>query len=135
MRKLLSIHYSAGAFNIALLLLRLSSGGLMMYHGYKKLLKFSSLKDKFYNFLGMGSTASLSMTIFAEFFCGLFILIGLFTRLTVIPLIVVMAVALFKIHHSDFFGEGEMAALYLTAYLIIMIVGPGKISVDGFAGK
>lgn len=135
MRRLLSIHYSAAAFNIGLLLLRLVSGALIMHHGYQKLLKFSSMKDGFYNFLGLGGPTALSMTIFAEFFCGLFVLIGLFTRLTVIPLIVVMAIALFKIHHSDFLGEGELAAMYLAAFLTILLVGPGKISVDGLAGK
>ncbi|MGB4845434.1 MAG: DoxX family protein [Ferruginibacter sp.] len=135
MRKLLSTKYSAGAFNAAMLILRLGSGVLMMNHGYGKLMKFSTLQHKFMNFLGLGSTITLSLVIFAEFFCALFIILGLFTRLAVIPLIIVMAVALFKAHNSEFFGDGEMAALYLAAYLALLFVGPGKISVDSMIGK
>ena len=135
MRKLLSIKYSAGAFNAAMLILRLASGVLMMGHGYDKLLNFAKYKGQFMNFLGIGQAASLSLVIFAEFFCALFIIIGLFTRLAVIPLIVAMAVALFKAHNADFMGEGEMAALYLGAYLALLLAGPGRISVDGMIGK
>jgi putative oxidoreductase len=135
MRKLLSISYSQGAFNFGMLLARLLSGILMMNHGYDKLVRFAELKDRFTDILGLGSSFSLAMTIFAEFFCALFVIIGLFTRISVIPLIIVMAVALFKVHHADILGEGETAALFLGYYLILLIVGPGKISVDGVSGK
>jgi putative oxidoreductase len=46
-----------------------------------------------------------------------------------------MLVALTKAHHSDFMGEGEMATIYLGAYLTLLILGPGKFSVDGMTGK
>ncbi|HQW85038.1 MAG TPA: DoxX family protein, partial [Ferruginibacter sp.] len=90
---------------------------------------------KFVSILGLGSTITLSLVIFAEFFCSMFIILGLFTRLAAIPIIIVMSVALFKAHNLDFFDEGEVAALYLTAFFVILIVGPGKISVDGMIGK
>lgn len=135
MGKLTSTSYTTGAFNAGMLILRLGMGGLMMKHGYQKLIHFSEYKSQFMNFMGLGQNLSLSLTIFAEFFCALFILIGLFTRLATIPLIVVMCVALFKAHNSDFLGEGEMATLYLAGYLSLLFIGPGKISVDGMMGK
>lgn len=135
MKKLLSIHYSTAAFNFAMLLHRLVFGILMMSHGYNKLIHFSEKKAEFMNFMGMGSTFSLLLVIFAEFFCALFISIGLFTRLTVVALIICMAVALFKAHDGDVFGDGSSATLYLTAYIVLLLLGPGKISVDGLAGK
>ena len=135
MKKLLSIQYSTAAFNIALLLHRLVFGVLMMSSGYNKLIHFSEMKSKFMDFMGMGSTVSLLLVVFAEFFCALFISIGLFTRLTVIPLVICMAVALFKAHGGDVFGNGSSATLYLSAYLLLLLLGPGKISVDGLAGK
>ena len=135
MKKLLSTKYSTASFNAATLLLRIISGALMMNHGYDKLVHFAQYKGKFMNFLGIGPAASLSLVIFAEFFCALFLIIGLFTRLATIPLIVVMCVALFKSHNADFFGEGEKAALYLAAYLTLLFVGPGRVSVDGMVGK
>lgn len=135
MKKLLSTKYSAGAFNTAMLLLRLGFGILMMNHGYDKLIHFSQYQAKFMNFLGLGSTISLALVVFAEFICALFIILGLFTRLAVIPLIIVMCVALFQVHNAQFFGKGEMDSLYLTGFLVLLIIGPGKVSVDGMIGK
>ena len=135
MKQLLSTKYSAGAFNTAMLLLRLVVGFLMINHGYGKLVHFSEYQNKFMNFLGMGQTISLALAVFAEFFCSLFLILGLFTRLSSIPLIITMGVALFKAHNADFFGEGETASLFLGCYLMILILGPGKVSVDGMTGK
>ena len=133
--KLLSTKYSAGAFNAAMLFLRLGTGILMMSHGYDKLIHFSTYQQKFMSFLGIGSTMSLALVVFAEFFCALFIILGLFTRLAAIPLIIAMCVALFKAHNADFFGDGQTATLYIVGFLVLLIVGPGKISVDGMTGK
>jgi putative oxidoreductase len=135
MRKLLSTKYSAGAFNAAMLLLRLGLGVLMMAHGYQKLTHFAEMQPKFMNFLGMGSSISLALLVFAEFFCSLFLILGLFTRLAAIPLIIATCVMVFKAHNSDVFGDGETAALYLTGYLVLLFVGPGRISVDSMISK
>lgn len=135
MKKIFSVKYTAGAISGALLILRLAAGILMMNHGYDKLVNFVSYKAKFMDLLGIGPTASLCLVIFAEFFCALFIAIGLFTRLAAIPLIIAMGVALFSAHQGDFFGKGEMAALYLASFVVLLITGPGKISVDGIIGK
>jgi putative oxidoreductase len=134
MKKLLSIKYSAGAFNFAILLLRLVFGILIMNHGYDKLIHFGDKHNTFMNFLGIGSTLSLALVIFAEFFCGLFVILGLFTRLSVIPIIIVLAVAVFKAHHGAVFGDGQPAALYLTAFTVLLFVGPGRVSVDSMIG-
>ena len=73
MKKLLSINYSDGAFNFAMLILRLVFGILIMNHGYDKLIHFGEKHSTFMNFMGIGSTVSLALVIFAEFFCGLFV--------------------------------------------------------------
>ena len=135
MKKLLSTKYSASAFNAVILLLRLTTGFLMMSHGYDKLIHFGTKHNSFMNFLGIGSTLSLSLAIFAEFFCSLFIIMGLFTRFAVIPLIITMCVALFKVHNGNVFGKGELDALFLAGYIVILFVGPGKVSVDTMMGK
>ncbi len=135
MKTLLSTKYSTTSFNLALLLIRLTAGILMMNHGYQKLIHFSTMKTEFMNFMGIGSTMSLALVIFAEFFCSLFLILGLFTRLAAIPLIITMSVALFKAHNLDFFGKGELANLYLGVFLLILFVGAGRISVDSMTGK
>ena len=135
MKKLTSTHYSAAMFNAATLLIRIVFGVMIMKAGYDKLVHFNEMKSTFINFMGIGSTASLLLVVFAEFFCGLFLVIGLFTRLASVPLIITMAVALFKVHHSDVFGDGENATLFLGAFLVLLLTGPGKASVDGLTGK
>lgn len=135
MKKLFSTRYSDGAFNVALLLLRLAAGGLIIPHGYAKLMKFSTMSQKFADPFHMGSTLSLSMTIFAEFFCGILIVLGLMTRLACIPPIIAMAVAVFHAHHGDIFKTGETATLFLAMFITILFVGPGRASVDGMISK
>ena len=135
MKKLLSTKYSASAFNIAMLILRAGMGILMLPHGYDKLVNFQKYSKDFMNFLSMGSTTSLALLIFAEFFCSLLLILGLFSRFVVIPLMIAMCVALFKAHNGQVFGDGEHATLFIIGFLTILLVGPGKISVDGMMGK
>ena len=139
MKKLFSTRVSDNAFSFAMLLLRLGAGGLMMVnHGYDKLKNFSAKAASFADPFGIGSTTSLSLTVFAEFFCAAFIVLGLFTRLAAIPLIIAMAVAFFYAHDMNFAagkGGGEPALIFLISYIILLIAGPGKISLDKFIGK
>ena len=135
MKKLFSVSYSAGAFNVAMLLLRVGFGVLLLPHGYDKLVHFATMKTHFINFLGMGQTMSLALTVFSEFFCSMLLILGLFSRLACIPLIIGMCVVVAKAHNYDFFGDAEHGAMYLVGFLVIFLVGPGKISVDGVINK
>lgn len=100
-------------------------------HGYDKLVHFADRKDSFVNLFGIGSTTTLVLVVFAEFFCSIFVTIGLFTRFTVLPLIIAMGYAFFMSAHGNLFAQGELAGLYLTGFLAILLCGPGKVSVDG----
>jgi putative oxidoreductase len=133
--KLTSTRYSDAAFSVALLLLRLGLGALMIPHGWDKLQHFSERSQTFTNPFHLGSGISLALVIFAEFFCSCLILFGLFTRLACIPLIITTVVIVFYTNHGNVFGKGELGALYLTAYLVLLILGPGKASVDRLIGK
>jgi len=87
------------------------------------------------NFMHLGSTASLSLIIFAELICGILLILGLFTRLACIPIIIGMAVVVFIASHGQIFDAGERGMVYLAATLTILLCGPGRISVDGMMGK
>ncbi len=135
MKKLLSIRYSQSAFDFSMLLLRLSFGLLMIsQHGMSKLMNFSKIAGTFYDPMGIGGKWSLVLVLFAEVFCAMFIVLGLFTRLAVIPLIIVMLVAFFGRNNGEVAG-GETALLYMTAYLVLLFCGPGRVSVDGMIKK
>jgi putative oxidoreductase len=136
MKKLFSTGCSDNSFSFATLILRLGAGSLIMIdHGLDKLMHFAQKSAKFADPFHIGSTTSLSLVVFAEFFCAAFIILGLFTRLACIPLIVAMAVALFSAHKGEFFGAGESAGLFLTCFVALLFTGPGKISLDKFIGK
>lgn len=135
MNKFLSTKYSAAAFNFGIFILRTVTGLLLVNHGYTKIVQFGSLRYKFMNFMHLGSTTSLSLIIFAEFFCGIFLILGLFTRFACIPIIIGMCVIVFMTAHGNIFNEGERGAMYLVATIAILFCGPGKISVDGMIGK
>ena len=135
MKRFLSTKYSVGAFNFGMLVLRVVTGLLIAHHGYGKLVQFSSLRYKFMNFMNLGSTTSLSLIIFAEFFCGILLILGLFTRLACIPIIRGMSVVVFGASHGDIFSSGEKGTLFLASAIAILFCGPGRISVDGMIAK
>jgi putative oxidoreductase len=140
MKKLFSTRTSDTAFNFATLLLRLGFGLLMIInHGYSKLANYPTMLQKFKDPTGLlpGSVA-LAMTVFAEFFCAAFVVLGLFTRLACIPLIIAMSVAFFVVHKTRYAagpGGGELALLFLIGFVVLLFMGPGKISLDKFIGK
>lgn len=133
--KLLSTKYSAGAFNAGTLILRVGLAVLMIPHGYDKLIHFSTYSKQFINFMGIGANASLALTILAELVCPFLMGIGLFTRIAAFIAAFNMIVAVVKGHNSQIFGEGEHAALYVVGFLAVMLLGPGRISVDAAMGK
>ena len=120
---------------MTMLVLRLGFGILIVHHGYDKLMNFSQMQNTFMDFMGLGSKISLSLMIFAEFFCGILVVLGLLTRLACIPLLIAMCVAFFKVMNADAFGHGETALLYVVGFLAILFAGPGRFSIDGAISK
>lgn len=136
MRKLFSTKVSETTLSVALLIFRVGvASAMMIQHGLDKLKTFSTKSAKWPDPFGVGHPTSLSLTIFAEFFCAAFIIIGLFTRLAAIPLVIAMGVALFIAHKGQFFGAGENAGIYFLCFLTILLTGPGRFSLDRFIGK
>ncbi len=99
------------------------------------MINFSTIQPQFYNFLGLGTKTSLILSIFAEVLCALFVVLGLFTRLAVIPLIIMMLVGIFGADAGKSIIESELALVYLGAFVTLLFCGPGKISIDGMINK
>jgi putative oxidoreductase len=135
MSQFVSTRYTASAVNGALLFLRLGAAILMIPHGYQKLSKFETMQTQFVSFLGMGPKVSLILAISAELGCSLLLLIGLFTRLATIPLIITMLTALFVAHGGAIFDEGVTSVLFFLIYAAILMIGPGTYSVDAKLDK
>lgn len=119
-----------GTASLGLLILRVAAGVLMMTHGWSKIQNFEGMVQSGFDPVGMGATLSVVMLIGAEFIAALFIVLGLLTRLSAVPLIVAMSVAAFVAHASDPLQVKELSLIYLTIFASLMITGAGKYSLD-----
>ena len=129
------LHYHSLNTDMASLLIRLIFGGLFVYHGYTIIKSYDEMLPMFNDIIGIGSKLSFNLVIFAQFFCGLLITIGLLTRLAVIPIFITMAVAYFIAHAKDSFQVKELAFIFLLLSLVIFVLGSGKFSVDKLFSK
>ena len=123
------------ALNAALLVLRITFGFLMMRFGWNKLMQFEEKAASWPDPLHVGHAFSMSLTIFAELICAGFVVIGLYTRFFLIPLIFLMMVAIFVIHAGDPLDVREHAISFLIPFIFLMMAGPGRYSADGLMRK
>ena len=115
--------------------LRLVAGAFMLTHGFSKLSSFSEKAGFFPDPLGIGSTLSLSLATFAEFFCALFLMAGLFTRFSALGILITMLVAGLIFHFEDPFGKKELALLYALIFCYFTVVGGNRFSLDHLLKK
>jgi len=119
--------------HLILLLLRVTSGAFMLTHGTGKLMRFFGDEPlKFADPIGIGITASLSLAVFSEVFCSVFLILGLATRFAAIPLLITMLVAAVIVHANDGFGKQELPLMYCAMYIAIALGGAGKYSLDNW---
>ncbi|HWL94179.1 MAG TPA: DoxX family protein [Phycisphaerae bacterium] len=121
--------------DLGLLVLRIAFGGMLAGHGFGKLQDFSKMADSFPDPLGIGHRMSLIGAVSGEFFCCLLVMLGLATRLGAIGAAFTMGVAAFIVHGGDPFAKKEMALLYFAAFFALILLGPGRISVDEVIAK
>ncbi len=141
MKKLNLLTGNAINADLGLLLVRLIIGLLMACYGYQKLIHFQEMAAsdfwaKEVSFLGMHGAFPLALTVFAEFFCSLLLIVGLFTRLSLIPLMICMAYIFLVIFPGSMVSNGENGVefnntfVYFIIYLALFFTGPGKYSLD-----
>lgn len=122
---------SEKGISFGLLILRVGISFSMIYlHGYPRLINFAKISSEFADPLGIGIIPSLSLVVFAEFFCSLFLLVGLFARWSCIPLIITMIVATWIINGGKGFIFQEKSFVYLICYISLLISGGGYFSLD-----
>jgi putative oxidoreductase len=135
--KFLHINFLPRSADLALLLLRAWFGLAMIFlHGWGKVTNYSARSEKFADPFGIGGPASLALVIFSEVGCAALLVAGVYTRLAALVLAINMVMA-FKIGHDLKLigpGNGEVAFLFLAAFLALFLSGAGKFSVDAKIG-
>jgi putative oxidoreductase len=109
--------------------LRIVSALLILQHGAQKLLGFPAGAQAPPPLMSLGGVAGI-----IEFFGGILLLIGLFTRPVAFIMSGLLAVAYFMVHAPQGFwpilNRGELAALYSFVFLYLAVAGGGPWSVD-----
>lgn len=123
------------------LFLRLFVGIMLMQFGIRQLNEIEMLYQTFPSVLGLGSEASLWIMICIEIGCSIFIMAGFITRVMIIPPFIAMTVAEYYLLHDlsssasymlSWEQPGYLPIMFLGIYFFLILVGPGKISVDYF---
>ncbi len=115
--------------DIAKLILRVVFGGLMLTHGFPKMMNLINGKLGFADPIGIGELATLILAIFAEVICAVLVIVGYKTRFSTIPLIITMIVAAFIVNAGSDLKSKETALLYLSGYVAIVLLGNGKFAI------
>lgn len=135
MKRLFSTNVNPQAVHFCLLLLRIVASVLLITHGFPKFTKVMAGDMQFADPLGLGAGLSLLLVTFAEFVCPVLIILGAATRLAAIPIIINFIVVAFIVHANDPFGKKELPIFFILAYVILLILGSGKYSVDRMISK
>jgi putative oxidoreductase len=134
MKSLLRLSFLPVNADCGLLLLRLWTGlSMLLIHGWPKLTHFSEMAAKLPDPLHVGAKVSLGLSIVSEVLGSVLLILGLFTRLGALFGVINMAVAFIMVHHYALHGQssGELAFVYLGAYLALLFAGGGRMAVDG----
>ncbi|MDN5211072.1 DoxX family protein [Fulvivirgaceae bacterium BMA12] len=117
--------------NFGIFILRATVGSLMLLgHGMPNLMNFYQSYDTFPDPLGIGNEISFFITIFTEVICSMALILGLFTRLAVIPIIITMLITMLVINIDDPWPKKELAIVYLLPYITLYFTGSGEYSMD-----
>ena len=122
---------------LGLLALRLVVGTIMIGHGYGKVFH-GGLAQHVARVSSLGLPGWLAYpSAFTEFFGGILLIVGLFTRFVSLAFMIDMLVAMWKIHWKNgMFGKGgyELVLTLAMIALALIFFGAGPIAIDAIRG-
>lgn len=121
--------------NLSRLFLRLFTGIMFLQMGVRQM---THLGDFAQSSMGSASESTLVTIVVVEIVCAVFIILGLFTRLTLIPSIGIMIYAEIAMMSASsastagqmFIFEPGYPIMFLGIFAYMLLAGPGKISLD-----
>jgi putative oxidoreductase len=66
----------------------------------------------------------------SEFFGGVLLMLGLFTRLAIIPIVATMLLITFGMGHGKFWMDDQHPFLFAVLLTLLFFTGPGSFSLD-----
>ncbi|MEO7140884.1 MAG: DoxX family protein [Ferruginibacter sp.] len=124
------------SFNLTFLILRiLVSVELMVVHGLKKVGIGVTNAEHVPNPLHLPDALNQAFATSANLFFPVLVILGFFTRLAVLPILAVTLTGYFIVHWNDALLVKDTPFMYSAVYLLILVLGPGKYSIDYFINK
>jgi putative oxidoreductase len=131
-----SVFPAAASFHLTMLVFRvLVSVQLMTTHGLKKLGVGVEQAEKIPNPLGLPEQLNNYFATAANLFFPVLVILGFFTRLASLPVLAVTMTGYFVLHWNDPLLEKDMPFMYSLSFLLILVLGPGKYSLDYLINK
>lgn len=131
-----SVFPKATTFHLVMLAFRvLVSIQLMTTHGLKKLGIGVEHAEVIPNPLGLPDHLNNIFATGANLFFPVLVIFGFLTRLASLPVLAVTMTGYFVLHWNDPLPEKDMPFMYSLAFLLILVLGPGKYSIDYLINK
>lgn len=124
--------------NLSRLFLRLFTGIMFLQMGVRQMTHIEEFANVAVGSMGLTNEGGLVAIIVLEIVCAVFIILGLFTRLALIPSIGVMIYAeTVMVSATSVSSAGQMfifepgyPIMFLGIFVYLLLAGPGKISLD-----
>ena len=121
------------------LVVRLFFGYFWAETGWAKLHNLEGFTERFVGWGIPFPAFSAATSAWVEFIGGVLIMVGLFTRLTAVPMIVNMIVAIALVVIKNVGSFDELVELdefvYILIFFWLLIAGPGKVSLDAWLAR
>jgi len=128
---IIAVHPGNVSYHITLLLFRIAvSAELIAAHGLKKIGVGVTQAERVPNPLHMPEAFNQVFATAANLVFPLFVMAGLLTRLATIPVLAVTLTGFFVVHLHDPVLVRDTPYIYSVVFLLILVMGPGKYSVD-----
>jgi len=119
------------------LLMRLSLGGIMAYHGYGKVVPHGALNHYGHFIMTLGLPYWLGyVSAYTAFVGGMLLIIGLLTRFAAFAISINMLVAFFTVGIHQLFGVAHFIVALFAIAVMLLFYGAGALALDrkiGFA--
>jgi putative oxidoreductase len=135
MKKFLLFSFLPASPDLGLFILRVWTGlSLFRLHGIEKIVNFSGMLSHFPDPLHIGPLPGLIFAMLSDSVCSILVILGLMTRFASLIIVINLFVVFMFMHNFSFMGgdHSQLVYVYLGAFLMILVSGGGKISVDNF---
>lgn len=119
------------SFDLSILVFRVViSIQLIVVHGLKKIGIGTDMAEKVPNPFHFPELINQTFAICSNILFPLFVIVGFYTRLATIPILIVTLSGYFIVHWNDTLLQSDIPFMYSMAFLLIAFTGAGKYSID-----